>query len=239
MAIQTRSLDYNHDGAALRAFVADDDAKPGPKPAVLVAHAWAGRSACEDDAAKRMAALGYVGVAIDVYGAGVLGASKEENEELMTPFVQDRALLRARLAAGLEAARGDAAVDGAKVAAIGFCFGGLCVLDMARAGLDVHGVASFHGLFMRPDDLPVQRIDAKVIAFHGYDDPMAPPDAMVGFANEMTEAVADWRLHAFGGTMHSFTNPDANDPDFGTVYSDLAATRSWNALEGFLQECFA
>ena len=239
MTITTRAIDYDHDGTALEGILAYDDAVSGPRPVILVSHAWAGRSDIEVDFAKRLAAMGYAGFALDLYGKGVLGTSNEENEKLMTPFVQDRAMLQARLMKAVDVARGAPEADADKTAAIGFCFGGLCVLDIARTGADLRGVASFHGLFGAPDNTAGKKITAKVIAFHGWDDPLVPPEQVTGLAAELTEASADWQIHAYGGAMHAFTNPQANDPDFGTVYSERATRRAWTALEDFLEECFA
>ena len=239
MSIATRPIDYDHNGVALEGVLAFDDAFSGPRPLVLVSHAWAGRSDFEVEIAKRIAGLGYAGFALDLYGKGVLGASVEENQALMTPFVEDRSLLQARLLKALETAAAEPETDSANAAAIGYCFGGLCVLDMARMGAPVKGVASFHGLFMPPASGAKDKIDAKVIAFHGWDDPMAKPEDAQGFATEMTNAKADWQLQAYGGVMHAFTNPAANDPSLGTVYNETAEKRSWTALQSFLEECFA
>ena len=210
----------------------------GPKPAVLVCHAWGGQSDFDRKKAEMLAGLGYVGFAMDVYGKGVVGTSVEENQKLMGPLTEDRDLLLARLSAGLAAARTLDAVDNDRIAAIGFCFGGLCVLDMARAALGVRGVVSFHGLFF-PRPIAKTPIEAKVLALHGYDDPMAKPEALTGFCDEMTAAGADWHVQAYGNTMHAFTNPNANDPDFGTVYNAAADRKSHRAMEHFLADLFA
>ncbi|MDD2800652.1 MAG: dienelactone hydrolase family protein, partial [Methylococcales bacterium] len=130
-------------------------------------------------------------------------------------------------------------VDDSKIAAMGFCFGGLCVLDLARAGADLKGVVSFHGLLGAPDNLQSNSIKAKVLALHGHDDPMGPIEQVVAFEQEMTKAGADWQLHTYGHTMHAFTNPKANDPAFGTVYQANADKRSWLAMKNFLAEVFA
>jgi dienelactone hydrolase len=217
------------------ALPAYDTAK---KPLVLVAHAWRGQSDFERAKAEALAALGYAGFALDVYGKGVLGSSPQENTALMAPLMGDRALLRRRLCAGLEAVCGHARVDASRVAAIGFCFGGLCVLDLARAGADLRGVVAFHGL-LHPSGLPPEPIRARVLALHGYDDPMAKPEQLLSFAKEMTEAGADWQVHAYGGTVHAFTNPEANDPERGTVFSARADARSWAAMRTFLAEALA
>jgi dienelactone hydrolase len=210
---------------------------PEAKPAVLICHAWAGQGDLERARADELADLGYVGVAIDVYGKGLRGGTPDENRALMGPLMADRALLQRRLLAAVDAVAEMAVVDRTRMAAIGFCFGGLCALDLARSGAALRGVVSFHGLF-HPSPLDKKKIVAKVLALHGFDDPMAKPDAMLAFANEMTEAGVDWQLHAYGGTMHAFTNPKANDPGFGTVYNERADRRSRRAMESFLAEIF-
>ena len=239
MTIQTRTIEYIHGGDVFEGLLAWDDGQLGPRPAVAVAHAWAGRSAFEDGKARALAELGYVGFAMDVYGKGRRGRTKEENAALMTPLVQDRPLLQARLGAALQTLAAQPEVDPQRLAAIGFCFGGLSVLDMARCGLPLRGVVSFHGLFTPPGNTAGRAISAKVLALHGWDDPMATPEAVLAFAREMTQAGADWQLHAYGGTMHAFTNPEANDPGFGTVYSARADARSWQAMRQFLAEVLA
>ncbi len=205
---------------------------------MLVWHAWAGQGEFEQERAAQLAELGYVGIAMDVYGKGKRGGNTKECQALMRPLTADRALLQRRLLAGVNAVRELAVVDGARLAAIGFCFGGLCALDLARSGADVRGVVAFHGLF-DPSPLPRQKIVAKVLALHGYDDPMATPETLLGFCNELTAAGVDWQVHAYGGTMHAFTHPKANDPGFGTVYQPRADARSRVAMQGFLGEVFA
>ncbi|MFZ9052228.1 MAG: dienelactone hydrolase family protein [Woeseiaceae bacterium] len=238
MAIQTRLVDYEDAGVVLEGLIAWDDAVEEPRPGILVSHAWAGRGEFEDQKASQLAELGYVGFALDLYGKGKRGSSTEENAALMQPFLDDRGMLQKRLLGSLNTMRAQPEVNPAKVAAIGFCFGGLCVLDIARSGEDLAGVVSFHGLFGSPGNTAGQKITAKVLALHGWDDPMATPDSVLALAEELTSAGADWQLHAYGNTMHAFTNPDANDPDFGTVYSKQADNRSWAALCNFLAELF-
>jgi len=239
MAIETSSVEYRHRDTVLEGVVAFDTATDKPRPVVLVAHAWGGRDDFAVQKARDLAKLGYLGFALDMYGKGVQGSSKEENRSLMTPFMEDRLLLQARMGAAVVAAGELPQADSKNIAAIGFCFGGLCVLDLARTGADVKAVVSFHGLFAPPDNLnPEQTVKSRVLALHGYDDPMATPEAMVGLANELTAAQADWQIHAYGGTMHAFTNPAASDPEFGTVYHSLADSRSWRSMRDFLQDSF-
>ncbi|MDP2903821.1 MAG: dienelactone hydrolase family protein [Methylovulum sp.] len=239
MAIISNTVGYLDNGVLLEAFFAFDDAFSNRRPAVLINHAWGGRDAFVEEKAKQMAGLGYVGFAVDMYGKGILGTTPEENAALMQPFMNDRVMLQQRITSALAAVKLLPWVDDTNCAAIGYCFGGLCVLDLARTGADVKGVVSFHGLFGAPDNLKGQPIKAKVLALHGHDDPMVPVEQVIAFEKEMTEAGADWQLHAFGHTMHAFTNPVANNPGFGTVYQADADRRSWLAMKNFLAEIFA
>jgi dienelactone hydrolase len=149
MAIATREFDYEVDGTTFDGAVALDDARAGMRPAVMVCHGWEGRSDAQVECARSLARLGYVGFACDMFGKGIRGDVTGNNSALIAPFLRDRAMLRARLVGTVEVVRSLPEVDPNKVAAIGFCFGGLCVLDLARSGLDVRGVASFHELFGR------------------------------------------------------------------------------------------
>ena len=237
MAIQTRLVEYDCDDVLLEGYLAWDDSAAAA-PAVAVSHTWAGRGEFEQDKARELAELGYVGFAIDMYGKGVRGATTEENTALMTPLIEDRGLLQRRINRAVEVLREQPEVDAARVAAMGYCFGGLCVLDLARSGSDVRGVVSFHGLFNPPGDSTTQPISARVLCLHGYDDPMAQPDSLLALATELSAAGADWQVHAYGNTMHAFTNPAADDPVMGTVYNPVAERRSWQALQNFLAELF-
>jgi len=236
--IQERFIEYEHQGTLLEGFLAYDDAVNEPKPGVIVVPAWAGRSEFECDKARKLAVEGYVGFACDLYGKGVLGSSVEENSALMQPFLDDRVLLQSRLGKVLDTLRSQSEVDENNIVAMGFCFGGLCVLDLARTGVDIKGVVSFHGMFTAPGNTTGTKIKAKVLALHGHEDPMAPVEAVGELQKELTAAGADWQIHVYGNTMHAFTNPQANDPAFGTVYSENADKRSWQTLLNFLKEVF-
>lgn len=235
MTISTRTHTYDIDGKSYKAFVASHDAAA---PTVLICHAWAGRTEFENQKAEAFAALGYTAIAIDLFGSDVVGTSTEECQALMTPFMEDRAKLRDLLLANITEMKWLDQVDANNVAVAGYCFGGLCALDVARANATVKGVISFHGLFASPDKT-ADKIDPKLLVLHGWDDPMAPPTDVVSLGTELTKANADWQLHAYGDTMHAFTNPKANDPDFGTVYNADADRRSWQSTIEFLEELFA
>ena len=239
MVMVSNTVGYMDDDVLLEAFFAFDDSFSGRRPAVLINHTWAGRDKFVAEKAKNIAALGYVGFAVDMYGKGILGSDAEENAKLMQPFMDNRQMLQKRMQAALYAVKLLPWVDDSKIAAMGFCFGGLCSLDLARTGADLKGVVSFHGLLGAPGNTQDIAVKAKILAFHGHDDPMVPVEQVIAFEQEMTKAGADWQLHTFGNTMHAFTNPVANNPDFGTVYQPDSDRRSWLAMENFLTEIFA
>lgn len=239
MAVATRLVDHSDDGTGLEAMLAFDP-EAGPRPAVIIFHSFVGRGENEAAAALRLAEMGYAGFAADLYGKGVRGTTPEESAALMKPFMDDRALLRRRMLHILDTVRGLAEVDTARIAAIGFCFGGLCALDLARSGADICGVASFHGLLTPPPAaLADNAIRSKLLVFHGWDDPLAPPADVVALGRELTAAGADWQIHAYGGTMHSFTNPKAAAAESGFLYNPAATARAWRSLEAYLNEIFA
>ncbi|MEL6259288.1 MAG: dienelactone hydrolase family protein, partial [Pseudomonadota bacterium] len=225
---------YEIDGAAYEGYVARPEVDSAP--VVLVVHAWCGQSSFEREKAVALAELGYVGFAIDLFGKGRRGATVEENQALIKPFTDDRSLLQARMTASLDIGRSLSGVKKDKSAAIGFCFGGLSVLDLARSGSNVSGVVSFHGLLSAADNLPDPKISSKVLVLHGWDDPMAPPSDVLALSQELTGSGADWQLHAYGGTLHAFTNPDANDVDFGVKFDAGANQRAFTAMRNFLEE---
>ncbi len=232
----TKTIDYEDGSQQLEGYLAYHETGK-PKPAVLVSHDWSGRREMACKGAERITDMGYVGFALDMYGKGIFGADgdAEKNGALMAPFAQDRALLRRRINAALHAVRQLPQVDATKVAAMGYCFGGMCVLELARSGADVQGVISVHGIFA-PGHAANKKITAKVLCLHGHDDPMVPPEQVLAFETEMTQAHVDWQVHVYGGTMHAFTNPKANNPSFGTVYKEVAANRAYRSIENFLGE---
>ncbi|MEO5810185.1 MAG: dienelactone hydrolase family protein [Sphingomicrobium sp.] len=201
------------------------------KATVILFPTVMGVSDLERGFANRLAGLGYAGMVADLYGRRFTPAERAQAFAAMGALRNDRAALRDLLLAVLEAAESD------QVAAIGFCFGGLCALDLARSGADVAGVASFHGLF-DPPGLPAQPIKAKVAAYHGWDDPMVPPQAVVALGDELTAAGCDWQIHAYGHVGHGFTNPGADGSTPGVRFDEVAAKRGWAACDAFLAELF-
>ena len=209
-----------------------------PRPGILVAHTVRGRTEFEEAKARELAEAGYAAMALDVYGKANLGSDLETCRELMGNLRADRPLLRQRLLVALNALRDQPEVDASRIAAIGFCFGGMCVLDIARSGEDIAGVVSFHGLFVPPGNADGNQITAKVLVLHGWDDPLATPDEAVALAAELSAAGADWQLHAYGNVRHAFTNPAADASTGVTVYNADADRRSWAAMHDFLSELF-
>jgi dienelactone hydrolase len=237
--MHTETIEYSDGDTVLEGYAVWDDSVAGTRPAVLVSHDWSGRRAHATGKADEMAALGYVGFALDMYGKDVFGADGdvELNSSLMNPLAGDRIALRSRIAAAVVAVKAIEVVDTSRIGAMGYCFGGMCVLELARAGSDVLGVISVHGIFS-PGDAPNERITTKVLCLHGQDDPMVPPEQVLALGQELSAAGADWQIHAYGGTVHAFTNPDANNPAFGTVFSSVANSRATQSIMNFWSELF-
>lgn len=231
------TIAYTEGDDRFDAVIARPDA-PGLHPAVLICHAWAGRGEHEEDRAERLAELGYVGAAIDLYGVGKRGTDKASCAALMRTLTEDPPLLRRRLTAAYQAVRILDGVDPERMGAIGFCFGGLCAILSARMGLELRGVVSFHGLLKIGEQLDA-RVRARILVLHGQDDPMVPAEDIAAFATEMQRVHAEWQLHAYPGVVHAFTNPKAADPGFGTVYDAEADRRSWNEMREFFAQVFA
>ncbi|OGT47745.1 MAG: carboxymethylenebutenolidase [Gammaproteobacteria bacterium RIFCSPHIGHO2_12_FULL_41_20] len=234
--LKTQELSYQDGDITLKGYYAVKSDAQGKKPVVLVVHDWTGRNTFAMKKAEKLAELGYIGFAIDMYGNAICGKTKEEKMALIQPFMQKRSLLLQRMLAALNAAKNIESADTQRIAAIGFCFGGLCALDLARSGADIKGSVSFHGLLNPPTDLTPQKIKAQILVLHGAADPMAPIDQVAAFIREMNEAQAKWQMDLYGNVRHAFTNPEANDRDFGTVYDATADNRSWIAMQNFFAE---
>lgn len=232
------AVDYTIDGEAYEGFFVAPKGKINV-PVVAVAHAWGGLGDNEREKAHLIVeTFGYAAFAMDVYGKGKRGVSQAECEALMYPLIGNRPELQKRLAAGLATAKVQPGVDPSKAAAIGFCFGGLSVLDMARAGHDLLGVASFHGLFRPAENLPAPKIKAKILIEHGWLDPMATPQDVLSIAKELDDAGADWQMHAHGRAVHAFTTREANNRAGGVEFDADADRRSFAYLGTFLSELF-
>ncbi len=230
-------VEYKEGDTVLEGYrVADAEAK-GTRTGILVVHQWKGLTDFEKGRAEDLARLGYVVLCADVYGKGVRASNPQEAGTLAGVYKKDRALYRRRLGAALECLRGDPEVDRMRIAAIGYCFGGTGVLDLARSGADLRGVVSFHGGLDTPAPASRGSIRASVLALHGGDDPWVPPAQVAAFEEEMRLSGADWQVTTYGGAVHAFTDPDAGtDPSKGAAYDARADRRSWEAMRNFLLE---
>ena len=233
--MKTEKITYQSGDNSFEGFLAQPEGDSNP--CVLIAHTWAGRDAFVEEKAKLLTELGYAAFAIDMYGDGKIGTSNEENAGMMQPLLDDREELARRALASLDAVSKIDSIDASKIVIMGYCFGGLVAMDLARTGADIIGAISFHGFLAGPEN-STNEIKAKLLALHGDSDPMVGQDQIESFRQEMTSKKVDWQLHVFGGAMHSFTNPEANDPDFGAVYSKNADERSWKIFTDLLKELF-
>ena len=237
MAILTKPVEYMDGKQKCIGYMAWDETYADPKPCVIVNHAWSGLDDFAQDKAIEMAAQGYVGFCLDNYGDGALPETVEEKQGMMMPLKDDRAALLKRLKAGIKAAKALPEVDETHLAMFGFCFGGLCTLDAARAGIDLKAAISFHGLLDAPD-LPKKKIKSKILVAHGWDDPMAPPAHVTALGEELTEAKCDWHLMAFGQTTHAFMVPGADSGDGTLKHNPNSERRAWTATLELLHEVF-
>jgi dienelactone hydrolase len=208
------------------------------RPTVVMIPTVMGVSDLEIGFGRQLVELGYNAMVADIFGKEFHGAPRDTMFGEMTRLRSDRAALRRRLQHVLEIACALDEVNSHQVVVAGYCFGGQCALDLARSGADIAAAVSFHGLF-DPPGLAPQKIKAKVVCYHGWDDPMVPPEKVVALGNELTEAGSDWQIHAYGHVGHGFTNPHASSLQIeGVAYNALAAERSWTSFINLLEELF-
>jgi dienelactone hydrolase len=239
-AVHTEPLPYAAGAVTCRGYLAWDDAVAGRRPGVLVVPEWYGLNDYARSRAQQLAGMGYVALAVDVYGEGRVAKDAQEAGALAGAMKGDPPLLRARIRAALVALRARPQCDPARVAAIGFCFGGTTVLELARDGADVRGVVSFHGGLATPLPARPGAVKAKVLVLHGAADPFEPAAEVAAFQQEMESSGADWQMVFYGHAVHSFSNPaSGNDPAKGAAYDEKAATRGWAAMQAFFGELFA
>ena len=233
-----RAISHNFEDESLESvFVGRRDGQA--RPTVILIPTVMGVSDLEIGFGRQLVELGYNSLVADLFGKEFRGAPRDTMFGEMNRLKGDRAALRRRLTHVLELTRGLDEVQKGEIVAAGYCFGGMCALDLARSGADIAAAVSFHGLF-DPPGLPPEKITAKVVAFHGWDDPMVPPDKVVALGQELTEAGADWQIHAYGNVAHGFTNPNAHEIGIeGVRYNALAAERSWTSYINLLEELFA
>lgn len=232
----TRDFHYEHDGVGLIGQIAFPEG-PGPHPAVLVMHSAIGMDRLVQRRAQDLARMGYVALATDMYGAGRDGPALDAYPALFMALQDTPDRLRARVVAGYEALKALPEVDTARIAAIGYCFGGQCVLELARSGADIRAAVSFHGLLTTK--LPAHKgaVKAKLLSMTGANDPYVPPADIAIFQQEMTEAGADWQVTLYGEGYHAFTEPDIKDQSGipGIRYDPFLDRLSWAQATAFLE----
>lgn len=238
--VSAKAVEYAEGNTTLEGWLAVPEGVTGQVPGVLVIHDWTGVQAYSKGRADQLAALGYVAMVADIYGKGIRPANPKESAVEAGKFKTDRTLFRMRLMAALAELKKQPNVDSGKIVAIGYCFGGTGVLELARAGADVKGVVSFHGGLDSPTPADGKNIKAKVLVLHGADDPYVPADGIAAMIAEFNAAKVDWQMVNYSGAVHSFTNPAAgSDNSKGAAYNAAADARSWVAMKSFFNELFA
>jgi dienelactone hydrolase len=238
-ALHTETVEYKHGDTTLKGYLAYDTAVKGKRPGVLVVHEWWGLNAYAKRRADMLAQLGYVAFAADMYGDGFNTTSPDEAGKYSSECRTNRPFGRERLTTALNILRKQELCDPKRVAAIGYCFGGTCVLELARSGADIVGVVSFHGSLNTPNPADAKNIKCKVLVCHGANDGFESPEEVAAFQKEMRDANVDWQMDIYGGAVHSFTNPDSDKFGIpGVGYNERADKRSWEAMKLFFAEVF-
>ncbi|MDH1262805.1 dienelactone hydrolase family protein [Pseudomonas sp. GD03944] len=240
-AVVSKPVPYEIDGEAFEGVLIYDDAVTTPRPGLVMVPNWLGVTDKAAEKAARAASDKYVVFVADMYGKAIRPSNPDEAKKAATTVRSDRPLMRKRAQAAvdvLKAQAGQVALDTSKLGAIGFCFGGGTVLELARSGADLKAFVSFHGNLDTPNPADAKNIKAPVLVLHGADDPAVPPAQVEGFIAEMTAAKADWQLVSYGGAVHSFTDPYAKAPG-SNEYHPVVAKRAFKAMNDLLDETFA
>jgi dienelactone hydrolase len=236
MKIET--LTYSAGDTTFHGYLADPEGS-GRRPGVLIVHEAPGLNDHPKRRARMIAELGYVALAVDMYGGGrVAGPGGEDAMKLMGALREDNDKLRRNARAGYDALVARRNVDAKRIGAMGYCFGGLCVLELARMGTPLAGVVSFHGILSTKNPEEAKNITAKILVCTGAEDPLVPPDQVAAFEAEMSKANVDWQVHTYGGAKHAFTNPDAGGRMPALAYNANADARSWEAMCSHWYELF-
>jgi dienelactone hydrolase len=237
--MMSKTVEYQQDGTVLQGFLVYDDSLQEKQPGILVVPEWWGLNDFAKDIARQLAVLGYVALAADMYGGGYVTTDREEAAKLAA-IRDDPPLLRARAQAGLQALAADPHVDPKRLAAIGFCFGGTTVLQLAYSGADLSGVVSFHGGLPQASPEDLKRITAAILVLHGADDSHVPMTDLTAFEEALRQAKLDWQIVCFSGAVHGYMNPaNGDNPASGVAYQAVAARRSWQYMQDFFREIFA
>ncbi|MBK6406689.1 MAG: dienelactone hydrolase family protein [Holophagales bacterium] len=236
-AVKTEVVEYKDGDQTCEGFLAYDDAAKGKLPGVVVVHEWMGLGDYAKERATKLAGLGYVAFAADIYGKGIRAKDYKEAGQLAGKYKGDLPLLRSRARAAFDTLAKNGRVDAAKLFAIGYCFGGTTVLELARSGAPLAGTVSFHGGLATKDPADAKNVKGRVLVLHGAADPYVPPAEVAAFHKEMDDAKVDWQMVYYSGAVHSFTNPGAGtDPSKGAAYDAKADRRSWEAMKAFFAE---
>ncbi len=237
--MRAESLEYKDGDVTLKGFVALDDQSNHKRPGILVMPEAFGLGKQAKDRALRLASLGYAALAGDPYGNGLEVSDLQEAIKHAGAIREDNTKFRQRIRAGLDALMALPQVDTDRLVVMGYCMGGSCSLEMARDGAPLKGVVSFHGALETQSPAEPGKVQAKVLVCHGADDPFVPVEHVTAFEEEMTKAGVDWQVISYGGTVHSFTNPEADGSIEGICYNKQADERSWQAMQAFFDEIFA
>jgi len=237
--IVTESVEYKQGKTVLEGYLAYDDKFKGKRPGVIIVHQWMGLKDYEKMRAEQIAGLGYVAFAVDIYGKEIRPSNREEAGKEAGIYRSDRKLMRERARAGLDFFRKIKNVDPSQIAAMGYCFGGGVVLELARSGADIIGAVSFHGSYNTPNPDDAKKIKGRILAIHGADDPAIKPQDVTALQDELRNAKVDYQIVIYGGAVHAFTDPSAgNDPSKGAAYNKKADERSWEDMKRFYKEIF-
>jgi dienelactone hydrolase len=236
--IVTQMVDYKQGDTTLEGYLAYDDSISGKRPGVLIMHQWLGLTGYEKHRAEQLAALGFVAFCADVYGKDARPKDVSEAGAFAGKYKSDRALLRERVNAALDVLEKNELVDVSRIAAIGYCFGGTAVLELARSGANLNGIVSFHGGLDSPTPADGKNIRCKVLVLAGADDPFQKPEDLTAFESEMRDNKVDWQIVFYGGAVHAFTQPDPGFVNAGAKYNEKADKRSWQAMNDFFAEIF-
>lgn len=234
-----KAVSYQHEDLQLEGYLAYDDSIEGKRPAVLVVHEWWGLNDYARRRVEQLARMGYVSFALDMYGKGKVTEHPEQAAEWMKQVNSNVRLWQQRARAGLEVLKKEPRTDTTRIAAIGYCFGGTTVQQLAYSGAHLKGIVSFHGSLLPPPDDQAKRVQAKILICHGAADPFSGEGAVQHYMSAMERAGLDWQMIIYGGAKHSFTNPDADQAGMKALkYSKSADHRSWGHMENFFEEIF-
>jgi dienelactone hydrolase len=240
--VEGRNVEYTAGGVTMKGYLVYDERVHGPRPGVLVVHEWWGQNAYVRKRARMLAELGYTALALDMYGEGKMAGHPDEAGKFASEVMKNFPVAKERFLAALEYLKKQPTVDPTRIAAIGYCFGGGVVLNMARQGIDMKGIASFHGsLAVVKPDQPTP-IKAAVRVYNGADDKFSTPEQIEALKKEMADQKVNFKFTNYPGAVHSFTNPEATELgkkfNMPIAYNEAADKASWKDLQGFLKEIF-